>query len=101
MPDTRDSLLRHVRLMATIAASAGVLLATAGTARAGDDGAEGGASASATVSLSGAGANASAHDEAPSDEPAEKVNKHPANYEFSFVSVGAYQTWSIAGNMLY
>jgi hypothetical protein len=29
------------------------------------------------------------------------VDKNPANYEFAFVSVGAYQTWAIAGNVLY
>jgi hypothetical protein len=29
------------------------------------------------------------------------LDKNPAHYEFAFVSVGAYQTWAIAGNVLY
>jgi hypothetical protein len=28
-------------------------------------------------------------------------DENPANYEFAFVSVGAYQTWSIAGRVLF
>lgn len=28
-------------------------------------------------------------------------DENPANYEFAFVSVGAYQTWAIAGDTLY
>jgi len=100
MPDTRDSLLGNVRLMASIAACAGVLLAAAGTAQAADTDDEAGASGAATVPIVTA-PNAAAHDEAPSSSLAERGPKNPANYEFSFVSVGAYQTWSLVDGLLY
>lgn len=38
----------------------------------------------------------------PDDSPSSQLpNKNPSNYEFAIVSVAAYQTWAIAGNVLY
>jgi hypothetical protein len=44
-----------------------------------------------------------AADEGSSKSPSseDKGDKNPANYEFAFVSVGAYQAWSLAGRVLY
>jgi hypothetical protein len=42
-------------------------------------------------------------DAPPAASPSESaaVGKNPAHYEFAFVSVGAYQTWAVAGDVLY
>lgn len=37
----------------------------------------------------------------PTPAPRPSSSKNPANYEFAFVSAGAYQTWNIAGDVLY
>ncbi len=56
------------------------------------------------------GASASSDGSAPSptadtpsqtEVPEDPRVRDPANYEFAFVSVGAYQTWSLAGHFLY
>jgi len=104
MLDARDLRKRNVRLGA--AAVCGLLaLCEAGAARA-----EEAAAASGTLSLSTEGASASgsakgtegtpAADAAP-EAPMDPRVKNPANYEFSFVSVAAYQTWSLSTGVLY
>src|SRR5262245_38850910 len=40
-------------------------------------------------------------DEPTAAGPPGESKKNPANYEFGFVTVGAYQTWAIAGNVLF
>lgn len=40
-------------------------------------------------------------DQGGSPTAAEQSDPRPANYEFAFVSVAAYQTWAIAGRWLY
>lgn len=66
--------------------------------------------ASASVSLDGdssasASGNAAAapapEGDTPPDAPVDWRTKNPANYEFAFVSVAAYQTWGIAGSVLF
>jgi hypothetical protein len=78
-------------------------LCEAGAARAED------AAASGTLTVSTDGASASGSETAApaaADKPAEEPPmdprvKNPANYEFAFVSVAAYQTWSLVNNVLY
>ena len=66
------------------------------------------ADANASISLGGdttASANAEGSapeaDTAPKEEPVDPRVRNPANYEFAFVSVAAYQTWALAGSVLY
>src|SRR5260221_1899018 len=102
MADARDRLERTVGVAAAAVGAACVL--SAATARA--DEAEP-AKATATVSLggdasAGASAGASPTRDAPAAEEAVDPRKaNPPSYEFAFVSVGAYQTWSLAGSVLY
>ena len=95
--------MRNVRFSA--ATLSGVLcLVQAGAAYAEETGA---ASGSLTVSTEGASASGSSSAESKpeadtkADEPIDPRVKNPANYEFTFVSVAAYQTWGIVRDVLY
>jgi hypothetical protein len=95
----------YVRI-ATATLSGALVLCGAGRAWAAD--AEGNAGASislggdSTASASGsAGSAAPEADAAPKEEPVDPRVLHPPNYEFAFVSVGAYQNWSLVGSVLY
>jgi hypothetical protein len=105
MADARDLRERIVRVAAAALGGAFTLFAGAAHAQ---------VSGSADVSLGG-GSSAGTSGEAPvaaeeksptedapkAEEPVDPRVKNPANYEFAFVSVAAYQTWSIAGSVLY
>ena len=99
MSDARDRRRRYVRFAAATLSGALAVLGTRG-ARAEE------AAASASVSLGDASASASAEgaqpqaDAAP-EPPVDPRKRNPPNYEFAFISVGAYQTWGIAGEVLY
>src|SRR5947207_701202 len=103
MAETRD---RLTRTAAVAMATAIVLLGAEARA---DEPASAQAGAGATISLEGGSASGAASASAPperdapaaKEEPVDPRVKNPANYEFAFVSVGAYQTWSIAGSVLY
>jgi hypothetical protein len=101
--------MRNVRVSA--ATLSGVLcLFQAGTAYAEETGA---ASGSLTLSTEGASASGSSSTagtsstESPpeadtqANAPIDPRVKNPANYEFTFVSVAAYQTWGIVRDVLY
>jgi hypothetical protein len=88
---------RNVRVTtATAVLAVSVLLATSAGA-AGLD-AAGGLS---TESAAGTAQPAPEKDDAGSAASAEEGPADPANYEFAFVSVGAYQTWAIAGRTVF
>jgi hypothetical protein len=101
MSDARDPLKRNVRVAA--AALSGLLaLCGAGAARAEEAAAAGGTLSINTdgATASGTAQGAPAADQAP-EAPIDPRVKNPANYEFAFVSVAAYQTWSLSGSVLY
>ncbi len=101
MSDARDRRRRYVRI-ATAGLSGALGALTAGHAYAEE------AAGSASISLgSDSSASASASAGAPgADTPAPEApvdprKRNPANYEFAFVSVAAYQTWALSGSLLF
>src|ERR1700753_1963944 len=107
MADARDRRERDVRVAALF--GGGFAISTcffASPALA--EGAQGGATGSASISLGGGEPGASQSGEGPpqadaprAEEPIDPRIKNPANYEFAFVSLAAYQTWSLSGHVLY
>ncbi len=107
MSDPRDRRIRYVRIAT---ATLGGALALCGGAR-GAWAADAEGNASASISLggdSGATASGSAEGAAPgadtapkAEEPVDPRVRNPPNYEFAFVTVGAYQNWSLVGSVLY
>ncbi|HVW27778.1 MAG TPA: hypothetical protein VHC69_20575 [Polyangiaceae bacterium] len=102
MSDARDRRRQYVRSATASLCGIFALCGGAELARAAD------AEASASISLGGdSTAAASAEgaspeaDSAPKEEPVDPRIRNPANYEFAFVSVAAYQTWALAGSVLY
>jgi hypothetical protein len=94
----------------SIAILAAALLFAGSAAADAPSGSNGAAQGSMSVSLDGSGsASASAPAESPASDQggsaapktSDNTFKNPANYEFAFVSVGAYQTWNLAGRVLY
>jgi hypothetical protein len=98
MADARDRMERNVRVTtATAVLAVSVLLAASASA-------EGlGAETGLSLSTEGTGTAPAApeKDTAGSGSSEELGPKDPANYEFAFVSVGAYQSWSIVDRKLF
>jgi hypothetical protein len=99
MSDARDLRRRYVRI-ATATLSGALAWLITGYAQA----AEGDGSASISLggdSAASASTSAAPEGDTPPETPIDPRKKNPANYEFAFVSVAGYQTWSIAGSVLY
>ena len=100
MSDARERRRHYVRI-ATATLSSALGLCLAGSAWAEE------AEGSASISLGGGSASASAEgappegDKAAPEPPVDPRVRNPPNYEFAFVSVAAYQTWALAGDVLY
>jgi hypothetical protein len=90
--DVREKRERNARMPGLFCAL-GLFLALFATRVANAQEDEGSASASASVTAD-TGA-------APSEDASDTRPRNPANYEFAFVSVSAYQAWSLAGRWLY
>jgi hypothetical protein len=113
MTHARDWLTRNVRVAIGLPCSA-LLMLTAPAHAAGAEGGVklglgGGAQSGDTTTAGGAGGHRPSA-QAPlvqADEPSpsyrELIGDHgnPANYEFAFVSVAAYQAWGLAGRTLF
>jgi hypothetical protein len=106
MTDARVRTRRSVRVAAT---ALGAALALSGAAHAEE------AAGSASISLGGGaaasgsssaaptseGSSDAAADQPHAEEPVDWRTKNPAQYEFAFVSVGASQSWSLIGTVLF
>lgn len=91
--DVRDQLHRNARVPGVVLALSSLLVPA--VAQAQED-------TGASVSLSASTEDVKADTSAPSEpQKPDPRPKNPANYEFAFVSVAAYQSFALAGRWLY
>jgi hypothetical protein len=98
MSNARDR--RYVRVAAATLSGALAWL-SAEQARAAEADAAASVSLGGDASASGSATEAAPEGDTPPEAPVDPRKKNPANYEFAFVSVAAYQTWSLAGSVLF